>query len=347
MTTAPPAYKVAIDVVRQVLAFGREQGIPVDDVMAQYGFAIEALPGEPAYMSGPDVQEFLAVALTLLPDPLPGLYAAKGQLAALFGLSAFVLQTSSTVDSMLNTLIQLEPLIGNTGTTQIRHEPGEVHILWDSKFTDPYVRRHVSEFILSAYAWAVMSAAKPNIELIREVHFRHSAPEDQSLMSRYTEAFGCPAYFNQAECRIILPSSVLDLPLLGADPQLHQMLNLHAQKIMEERRRTSSLADQARACLHQLMHSGDASRENLAAALNMSGRTLHRKLREANTSYRELLDELRLERARMLLRESTLTVQQIAEHAGFDEHNSFTRWFRQLTNVAPSEYRQQFSAEDK
>lgn len=44
----------------------------------------------------------------------------------------------------------------------------------------------------------------------------------------------------------------------------------------------------------------------------------------------------------MLLRESTLTVQQTAEHAGFDEHNSFTRWFRQLTGFAPSEYRQQF-----
>ncbi|MDF1781657.1 MAG: helix-turn-helix domain-containing protein [Alcanivoracaceae bacterium] len=51
---------------------------------------------------------------------------------------------------------------------------------------------------------------------------------------------------------------------------------------------------------------------------------------------------IRLERAQMLLRESTLTVQQTAEHAGFDEHNSFTRWFRQLTGFAPSEYRQQF-----
>ena len=131
MTTAPPAYKVAIDVVRQVLAFGREQGIPVDDIMSEYDFAIEALPGEPAYMSGPDVQKLLAVGFSLLPDPLPGLYAAKGQLASLFGLSAFVLQTSSTVGSMLQRLLQLEPLIGDTGLTKLSHEPGEVQLLRD------------------------------------------------------------------------------------------------------------------------------------------------------------------------------------------------------------------------
>ena len=115
---------------------------------------------------------------------------------------------------------------------------------------------------------------------------------------------------------------------------------MHAQKVMEERSQNTSLVDLARSCLHELMHRGDASRENLAAALNMSGRTLHRRLRESDTSYRELFDDLRLERAKLLLQDDALSVHQVAEHAGFDEHNSFTRWFRQLTGMAPSEYRQ-------
>lgn len=344
ITSTIPSYKVSIDLVRQLLSFTREQGLPIDGVLARHAIVIEPLHGEPAFMSGPEFERLLAIGLRLLPDPLPGLYAARAQIGAIFGLIGYLVQTSSTVGSVLQTMTQAEPLLGNVGATRLRHEPGEAHLLWDCHFTDAYVHSHVTDFILCVYLWAIQAAARPGMELIRAVHFSHPAPEDPALVQRYVDTFGCPVYFNQPQHRMVLPASILDLPLPGADPQLHEILQVHAQQVIEERSRTNSLTDLARSRLHQLMHHGKASRENLAATLNMSSRTLHRKLREANTGYREMLDEMRLERARMLLRDSNLTVQQVAEHAGFDEHNSFTRWFRQLTGMAPTEFRRQLSS---
>lgn len=343
-TTSIPDYKVSIDLVRQLLSFAREQGLPIDDVLAQHAIAIEPLPGEPAFMSGPELERLLAIGLRMLPDPLPGLYAARGQISALFGLVGYLVQTSSTVGSVLHTMTQAEALIGNTGATHLRHEPGEVHLLWQCQFTDPYVHRHVSDFILYAYTWGIQAAARPGMEFIRAIYFAHPSPEDPALVQRYVDTFGCPVYFDHPTHRMVVPQGILDLPLPGADPKLNEILKAHAQQVIEERNRTASVADLARSRLHQLMHHGKASRENLAAALNMSSRTLHRKLRDANTGYREMLDDMRLERARMLLRDSSLTVQQVAEHTGFDEHNSFTRWFRQLTSMAPSEFRRQISS---
>jgi AraC-like DNA-binding protein len=308
-------------------------------VLAHNAIVIEPLQGEPAFMSGQEFERMLAIGLRMLPDPLPGLYAARAQIGAVFGLTGYLIQTSSSVGSVLHTMTQAEPLLGNTGATRLHYEPGEVHLLWDCHFTDPYVHRHVTDFILCTYLWSIQAAVKPGIELVRAIHFSHPAPENSALVQRYVDTFACPVYFNQPQHRMVLPSSILDLPLPGADPQLHNILQVHAQQVIEERSRADSLKDLARTRLHQLMHHGKASRENLAAALNMSSRTLHRKLREENTSYREMHDELRLERARMLLRDLTLTVQQVAEHSGFDEHNSFTRWFRQLTGMSPSEFR--------
>lgn len=47
----------------------------------------------------------------------------------------------------------------------------------------------------------------------------------------------------------------------------------------------------------------------------------------------------RMERARGLLQQPTLSVTQIATQMGFRETSSFTRTFRRLTGLTPTEYR--------
>ena len=54
--------------------------------------------------------------------------------------------------------------------------------------------------------------------------------------------------------------------------------------------------------------------------------------------YRYLI-ELRIERARQLLRETELTVTQICHRVGFNSLSHFTTTFRQHTGLSPSAYR--------
>lgn len=333
--------RIALDLARQLLQYAREQGLAVDELLAAQDLLPGPLADQPAYTSGERFERALALVLPRLPDPLPGLYATGGPVASQFGLFGFLLQTSSSVGKALETLFRMEPLIGDTATTRMRFEPGAVHITWDTRFTDPYVRAQTADFILGAYARGLAALVRPGMRVIEAVHLRHPAPADPALLQRYLDAFAAPVYFDQPEYLLVVPPAVLDLPLPGADPQLHEVLEQHARRLLEERAvRTASFVDLVRSRLHQLLHKGDASRELLAEALGMSSRTLHRKLQEAGTSYRDLLDGLRLDRVRALLRDSTLTIAQVAERAGFDESHSFARWFRQLTGIAPSEFRQ-------
>ena len=79
----------------------------------------------------------------------------------------------------------------------------------------------------------------------------------------------------------------------------------------------------------------------VAKQLYMAPRTLRRKLRAENTSFRELMDELKMQVAIKYLRDTDLTIENIADALGFRDAANFRRAFRRWTKRAPHEYRPQ------
>lgn len=79
--------------------------------------------------------------------------------------------------------------------------------------------------------------------------------------------------------------------------------------------------------------------EGVASRLCMSSRTLKRKLQQAGTQFRELLDEARYRDARQLMSNAELDLQQVALALGFTDPACFTRAFRRWSGETPSAYR--------
>lgn len=338
MVAASSGYKVSIELVKKALDLGRQFGIPVDELLDHNGIRIEPLKGDSAYMAGKELEFILSIGIRQMPDPLPGLTLGLIVQQQLFGFVAFLAQTASTVGACLEKVIEAEPLIGDTGTTRLEYLPGEAHLVWHCRINDPFVRAHVANFILFTYASFCNSGTRAG-QIIREVHMAHPAPKDPALLDIYRNAFNCPVIFNAQDYRVLMPGKALDLPANTADPVLNTVLSEHAKKLLEERGKPSSFTDEVCLNIQKLLYEGNVSRDNVAALLNITSRTLHRKLREVGTSYGDLLSKLRLERSCDLLLETSQSVQAVARDAGFDEAHSFTRWFRQMTGQTPSEYR--------
>jgi len=53
------------------------------------------------------------------------------------------------------------------------------------------------------------------------------------------------------------------------------------------------------------------------------------------------IQALRVDRAKALLRETDLSIWQIAQQVGYDHHASLTRLFKQMEQITPQSYRQQ------
>lgn len=333
----PP--RVSLERARQFLQLCRALGLPLDDALARAGLALAPLPEAPGFVGGALFERVLATGLRLVDDPLPGLALAQRQGGGAFTRADFLLQDARTVGALFATLIRIEPLAGDLGRTRLRQHGDELRLRWDSGLQDAFVRDQVADFLLATWAGLVFAAARPGLRVIEAVHFRHDGPPALPLLHRYLDTFACSVYFGQPDDSLLLAPHALDLLLPGADPGLAGLLERAARKPAPPRRPQPRLLDQARTLLHQLLVEGQASRERLAARMGIHPRTLHNKLVEAGTSYRELLDDLRLVIARNFLRDSPLAIHEVAERVGFDGGGTFARWFRQMTGASPSEYR--------
>lgn len=79
--------------------------------------------------------------------------------------------------------------------------------------------------------------------------------------------------------------------------------------------------------------------EDAAEYVHLTKRTLIRKLREEGTSYQQIKDLVRRDRAIYLLTHRSIPLAQIAEEIGFSDPAVFARAFKTWTGVSPREYR--------
>lgn len=129
-----------------------------------------------------------------------------------------------------------------------------------------------------------------------------------------------------------------DLPLPLADADLFA----NYRRLCESQLETSPNIDGfVNGVFQQLMNARGPfpAAAEVAASLNISERTLHRRLSERQTSFGRALDTVRLRRARELLDGTSHDIQTISDKLGFAEVASFSRFFRRVAGASPSVYR--------
>jgi transcriptional regulator GlxA family with amidase domain len=78
----------------------------------------------------------------------------------------------------------------------------------------------------------------------------------------------------------------------------------------------------------------------LAAELRMSSRTLSRRIKESTgRSVSSLLQSVRINRARMLLETSKMSVEQVAEQVGYADTTALRRLMRKVAQATPRQFR--------
>ena len=102
---------------------------------------------------------------------------------------------------------------------------------------------------------------------------------------------------------------------------------------------SNRLSERVRAIFMDRLVTGKFSEEQIAQQLNLSLRSLQRRLREERTSYQQLLDETRLELALQYINRTQLSVAQIAPLLGFSDSSNFNRAFKRWLGLPPSRYR--------
>jgi AraC-like DNA-binding protein len=157
--------------------------------------------------------------------------------------------------------------------------------------------------------------------------------DEPAYFARFAHVAPGRLRFGQPSNRLVFAASVLDLPLDMADPVAMQLAREQCEREMQALGRDDRTAARVRELLP--LPEGFRTLEEIAQMVGVSVRTLKRRLADQGTSYSTLLDELRQERALLLLRDETLSREQIAERLGYSDAANFTRAFRRWTGKTP------------
>lgn len=165
----------------------------------------------------------------------------------------------------------------------------------------------------------------------------YSAPVWQD---RYASMLTSFVNFDANVARIHIPETWLSIPCVSGD---ESTLNLAKDQCEVELVRLSQ-RESIQEKIAQLVESTqryDLSIDATASQLNMSKSTLIRKLKQENTSFKEIIEALKKRYAVRLLTQTDLKIEVISIQLGYEDVSNFSRTFKRWFACSPSAYREQ------
>jgi len=195
----------------------------------------------------------------------------------------------------------------------------------------------IEPFLIEELFAALINVAKGLIGLDyvpKRVELAYSPPP---YAAKYESVLRCPVDFNCARNRLISEQQWLEHRLAMHDPyvrdtMISQLDGLH----LEACTKTDLLNTIERSLLKDLQNV--PSLHSIARDMNMSERTLRRRLDELAFSFQDIHDSVRKMKSFELLQDARYSLQDVATETGFAETRSFRRAFKRWTGISPSEF---------
>ncbi|MFQ5650877.1 MAG: AraC family transcriptional regulator [bacterium] len=325
---------ITVRAVQPVIAALETLGHKVEAFLAEAGVARAVLHDADGRVPHRAMMLLWQHACAVTGDDCLGIHLAEAAPIRAFEVHSYALLSSPTLRDAYQRACRYQRLI-HDATDLTLEEGASEGVLQHSLPGGRPVPRHPAEFLATLWvrfgrlvtgdAWA------PAL-----VCFAHAAPKDTSEHAR---VFRAPVQFSTGRTAMHIPNRILDLPNPRPDANLLGLLDKYADGLLEKFPRQPTLAERVRAWLSEELSGGTPSVSAAARALHSSVRTLHRGLQSEGTSFRELLDQLRQERATVLLANPRCSVAEVGFLLGFAEISSFSRAFKRWTGKAPAEFR--------
>jgi AraC-like DNA-binding protein len=195
--------------------------------------------------------------------------------------------------------------------------------------------RHYVEMVFSVINSMVKKLMKEACPP-KSVRFCHNNHE---LLPIYENCFKCHIRLGAAENAIVYDRSILDIPLPGGFPEIHRQAEQIVVQQLQDSPIQRGVAKKITRIMRRQKYLLNEPIETVAGSLNMSTRTLQRRLTDEGVNFFELKDQIRFDSAVLALKSRSLSIEEISEALGFSDRHSFTRAFKRWSGVTPSAFR--------
>jgi len=164
------------------------------------------------------------------------------------------------------------------------------------------------------------------------VHLQH---QPLAPTADYLTYFGCRPCFTRPTAGFTFRTADLARSL-NQDALAHQAIVQYLTGITTYQ---PGMTQSVRAMVRQLLPTGTASLELIAAQFDLHPRALHRRLSAEKTTFGQLIDGVRRETAEHYLRDTDISLSHLTRELGYAEQSVLTRSCRRWFGCGPSSYR--------
>jgi AraC-like DNA-binding protein len=272
----------------------------------------------------------LEQARSMTGEPGLGYYLGLQTRATLYGYLGFAGLSASTVGDALNLAVQFAPIFSTALALDLRVEGQIASLTFEERADLGSVRDIV--LISMIIGLRELGRATTGRDTGGSADFAFPQPAYCARFAHLT----LHSRFDQPAHRMRFDVAVLNYPIITGDPVAREIARIQCERELSELDIGSRLADRV---LRLLAHDDASSLEHIASQLELSPRTLRRRLAAEGVSFSSLVNRSRRDEALRLLRSSRLSIEDVARELGYTTASTFVRAFHRWTGQTPMQYR--------
>lgn len=313
----------------------------LEEVAAHAGIPVARLEDMDGLISIGDVVKLINSTLELTGDPALGLHVGQEISVEMLDMFGMMISSAPNARAAIQTLTQFSPLISTLARAELIEE-GErarvvLHLHEDLLAID---NDYSLEVIATSFFYIMRRLVDGPVVMRRWRSLRPAPP----WIAEYREALGeeTELHFEAGENSVEFDRCLLDLPMKRHSPGLYQQLQLQAAKRLASLPNPESASASVKRLIDENLGTQLIDLPLIASLMGLNPRTLQRRLKDENVTFRSLHDSSRYRMACEQLAQQTLSVEDIAAMLGYSEPANFYRAFKTWSGVTPNEYRRQY-----
>ena len=254
---------------------------------------------------------------------------------SLFGMIGFACMSSETMRGTIDVCVRYQDLLFTLARADQVIEGERTRLEIDPSGLPAGIRRFVVDHAI-ATAWTafadLLGHPMPDDAQIVVSHERPVYAGSYETLLGVMPEFGGPGNF------IDLSNAFLDRPRPAADPISLGLCERDCRALLKRREAEGG----TRGIVYDRLSRASAavpSMTMLATDLNMSVRSIRRRLEAEGTSFREIDQQVRRERAEALLSDPSANLAEIADSLGYWSESGFVRAFQRWHGMPPGRWR--------
>jgi AraC-like DNA-binding protein len=270
--------------------------------------------------------------------PISGLGIRIGQMFHLkdIGVLGYLVASCGTLAQALYRIQRFQPLLHNQSFSWTEAKSGALRLCWNTSVSRSTPLSN--EVFIAGLLCVLSKLVAPHEVIPLGITFRDSEPEG---IDEYQALLGCDVGFACPQVTVTISASDLELPINSQDPLLLALMDQQAEALLATAPQPDDFLKELQRYMLQGLEEGQLSMEWLSERLDIPLRSLYRALQLRRKTYKELLDDMRLQLAKRYLTDPAISLTEIALMLGYSEHSAFTRAFKTWTGQTPLRHRRQ------